>query len=590
MEDLGIGNYHDEAGAHDDHADHGDHDDSKDHDGQDDHADHSDHNDNKHHDGHDEDDHGAHDDGAHDDGAHDDGAHDDGAHDDGNNKVGDHDGGDHDDGADHSDHLRRRQKRSQKHGVVVADAHDHGTVLEHAQASAEATKAHETEDEDARNHDNAGYLQQGLLRADGDKSDTCFTAEQLWEVFDYPSSYRLSETDFIEACPALLQQIVSKSCEKKTETESNQYTPTKLEAYGYGALAILVISLLSLIGAITIPFISTVSYHYIMMGFIALAIGTMAGDALLHLIPHSLGGHEHKETAHGHEDENVDGSTALNIVIEPMILKLLAVLGAIYGFFVFETLMELAKDSVQGLEKDADHAPGGGGGHGHSHVPDHEALTRGSPFRKSTGHSHVPDPVILKQYTRRQSSNIQSSVSRQNLTSSLDLSRGGSTTTLDSALSTVLPYGATNGVAHDANANTSKLKTSNTRERARSFCSSFNTVALMILMGDIMHNVSDGLAIGAAFAGSTEGGMSTSIAVLCHELPHELGDFALFLSLGLTVKQALGLNLLAALTGFAGFFVGVSVGADADVRQWIFAATAGMFLYISLVEMVSRHC
>ena len=48
-------------------------------------------------------------------------------------------------------------------------------------------------------------------------------------------------------------------------------------------------------------------------------------------------------------------------------------------------------------------------------------------------------------------------------------------------------------------------------------------VAWMVIMGDGLHNFSDGLAIGAAFANGLAGGFSTSIAVFCHELPHELG-------------------------------------------------------------------
>ena len=52
---------------------------------------------------------------------------------------------------------------------------------------------------------------------------------------------------------------------------------------------------------------------------------------------------------------------------------------------------------------------------------------------------------------------------------------------------------------------------------------SIATVAWMVIVGDGFHNFSDGLAIGAAFAASYSSGIGTTIAVFCHELPHELG-------------------------------------------------------------------
>lgn len=52
-----------------------------------------------------------------------------------------------------------------------------------------------------------------------------------------------------------------------------------------------------------------------------------------------------------------------------------------------------------------------------------------------------------------------------------------------------------------------------------------SNVVWMVVMGDGLHNFTDGMAIGAAFAGSLAGGFSTAVAVFCHELPHEIGEY-----------------------------------------------------------------
>ena len=63
------------------------------------------------------------------------------------------------------------------------------------------------------------------------------------------------------------------------------------------------------------------------------------------------------------------------------------------------------------------------------------------------------------------------------------------------------------------------------------------TVAWMIIFGDGVHNFIDGLSIGAAFTESILTGISVSIAVVCEEFPHELGDFAVLLNSGMNIKQ-----------------------------------------------------
>ncbi|XP_002733115.1 zinc transporter ZIP12-like, partial [Saccoglossus kowalevskii] len=113
-----------------------------------------------------------------------------------------------------------------------------------------------------------------------------------------------------------------------------------------------------------------------------------------------------------------------------------------------------------------------------------------------------------------------------------------------------------------------------------------SSVIFVVVIGDILHNISDGLAIGAAFSAGVFVGISTSIAVFCHELPHELGDFAILMNGGLSYKMALLFNSLSAMCAFIGLYIGLSIGADESARQWIFAITAGIFLYIALVDLM----
>ncbi|CAG2218925.1 Zinc transporter ZIP10,Zinc transporter ZIP6,Zinc transporter foi,Zinc transporter ZIP12,Zinc transporter ZIP14 [Mytilus edulis] len=108
-----------------------------------------------------------------------------------------------------------------------------------------------------------------------------------------------------------------------------------------------------------------------------------------------------------------------------------------------------------------------------------------------------------------------------------------------------------------------------------------SALAWMVIVGDAIHNFADGLAIGAAFSKDITVGLSTSIAVFCHELPHELGDFAALVSSGLSIKRAMVLNFISSLTAFLGLYIGILASSNDVARSWIFSAGAGMFIYVA---------
>ncbi|XP_059205370.1 zinc transporter Slc39a7 [Centropristis striata] len=107
------------------------------------------------------------------------------------------------------------------------------------------------------------------------------------------------------------------------------------------------------------------------------------------------------------------------------------------------------------------------------------------------------------------------------------------------------------------------------------------------LAADFTHNFTDGLAIGASFlVGPAVGGVTT-LTILLHEVPHEIGDFAILVQSGCTKRKAMCLQLLTALgalTGTACSLLAEGVGAAATA--WILPFTAGGFIYIATVTVL----
>merc|ERR1712004_104468 len=119
-------------------------------------------------------------------------------------------------------------------------------------------------------------------------------------------------------------------------------------------------------------------------------------------------------------------------------------------------------------------------------------------------------------------------------------------------------------------------------------CCAMPSSSLMVIVGDAVHNFADGLAVGAAFSLSLAAGFSTSVAVLYHELPHEVGDFALLLSQGMSVRTAIFYNVVSSVFAVFGLFAGLLLGSQEGLSSWLLSATVGVFLYVALVSMMTE--
>uniref|UniRef100_A0A670HR43 Zinc transporter SLC39A7 n=1 Tax=Podarcis muralis TaxID=64176 RepID=A0A670HR43_PODMU len=107
------------------------------------------------------------------------------------------------------------------------------------------------------------------------------------------------------------------------------------------------------------------------------------------------------------------------------------------------------------------------------------------------------------------------------------------------------------------------------------------------LAADFAHNFTDGLALGASFlAGGTVGAVTT-LTVLLHEVPHEVGDFAILVQSGCSKKKAMKLQLVTALGALAGTVCSLlAEGVGEAATAWILPFTAGGFIYVATVSVI----
>ncbi|XP_023365934.1 zinc transporter ZIP6 [Otolemur garnettii] len=435
-------------------------------------------------------------------------------------------------------------------------------------------------------------------RNTNENTQECFNASKLLTSHGLSIQVPLNATEFSYLCPAIINQIDARSCLIHTTSEKKAEIPPKTYslqiAWVGGFIAISIISFLSLLGVILVPLMNRVFFKFLLSFLVALAVGTLSGDAFLHLLPHSHASHHH---SHNHEEpaiemkrgplfshlssQNIEESTYFDST-----WKGLTALGGLYFMFLVEHLLTLIKQfkdkkkKVRKKQASLSQCPLclslGPEGYLRAELQESSHFDSQQPAvleEEEVMIAHAHPQEVYNEYVPRGCKNKCHSHFHDTLGQSDDLIHHHH------------DYHHILHHHHHQNHHPHSHSQRYSREELKD--AGIATLAWMVIMGDGLHNFSDGLAIGAAFTEGLSSGLSTSVAVFCHELPHELGDFAVLLKAGMTVKQAVLYNALSAMLAYLGMATGIFIGHYAEnVSMWIFALTAGLFMYVALVDMV----
>ncbi|KAM4604989.1 zinc transporter ZIP6 [Polymixia lowei] len=469
----------------------------------------------------------------------------------------------------------------------------------------------------------------------------CLNASTILSAHGMSNEMVLTVGDFRYLCPALLNQIDARSCvlhgdhpdhgrqdhnhhkhghghhdhghhdysdHRNHSSHGGESSKNIAIAWVGGFVSITVISLLSLLGVVLIPLMNRVFFKFLLSFLVALAVGTLSGDAFLHLIPHSQGGHHHhhhddsgNETA-GHDFHSSESSENLDGV-----WKGLTALSGVYIMFLIEhflTLGKMYKDKKQKIQKkwdqndkgdleklpaleendlksNEDAEPNGAGAFG-----DLSGGLHGGSVAEEEQVMLAPQvAVVTPQGYARAAASSAAAYTDEDCENKCHSHFHDTVGQADHMHHHHHDYHHILHHHHSQNHHPHSHSHSYSEQHFQE--AGVATLAWMVIMGDGLHNFSDGLAIGAAFTDGLSSGLSTSVAVFCHELPHELGDFAVLLKAGMTVRQAILYNVLSAMMAYLGMITGIVIGHYADnISMWIFALTAGLFMYVALVDMV----
>lgn len=117
-----------------------------------------------------------------------------------------------------------------------------------------------------------------------------------------------------------------------------------------------------------------------------------------------------------------------------------------------------------------------------------------------------------------------------------------------------------------------------------------HTFTYMSLVGDAVHNFIDGMIIAVSYGSSISLGIASTVAIIFHEIPQEMGDFGVLIYGGMKRTRALSYNFLSALTAIAGGLVSYALSFSVEtLATFLVPFAAGGFIYIATSDLIPEQ-
>ena len=390
----------------------------------------------------------------------------------------------------------------------------------------------------------------------------------------------------------------------------HQHLPKGEWAKAFGATAII-----SIFPTLVLPFIPLTrsvngvaslneGVHKLLLSF---AAGGLLGEVFLHSLPHLLEHHDHfttsssssssshqhhqhdgNEEAHddGHHEHSHAHGGGVRLEEGEVMRICLYILAGFLLFFVSEKAVTV----VLGDEGGHSHSSHG---HGHTHTHAHAVHGKANRSRAYVSEDEEGEEEEVdeeeeegeeeeSQGLQRRSPRIRERYSgperRQIATSSAAAAAGGRNNT--------------GGIHRRKPSSPSSPKKQQQQRQIRAVVeeeggwSGLKASGYLNIVVDVLHNLTDGIAIGASFASGQGVGLATTLSVFLHEVPHEIGDFAILVQSGLSVRNAFFMQFFTAIAAFLGTFLGLVAKRQEGLERVLLALTTGGFLYVACVSVL----